>query len=124
MDNANRIGDGKSIGYEVVSSSTAEEEDDADAAAAIICCCCAAAFSFCVTCDGSGGKPTDGSSSSLSSVDICSCAIRPIMSDDEVAHFFAGDDGRLVKEVSKKASDDDIRSSSSAATTNDGVDMR
>ncbi len=37
MDDANRIGDGKSIGYDVVSSSTAVEEEETTASSSFFC---------------------------------------------------------------------------------------
>ena len=95
MEDANRIGDGKSIGYDVVSSSTAvaEEEETTASSSSFFCDGVSSTTAVCASWEGNGGNPT----ASSSSLDIRNSAVRPMIrrgeNEDEVVdtHFFVTD---------------------------------
>ena len=129
MDDANRIGDGKSIGYDVVSSSTVATAEEEETTASSFFCdeIVSSATAVCASWEGNGGNPTASSSSSL---DIRNSTVRPMIRgenvDDEVVvdtHFFVTD-GRWQEEErsEENASTVDWTSSRRTAATSSGVD--
>ena len=128
MDDAKRIGDGKSIGYDVVSSSTAAEDEEETTASSSFFCgdAVSSTTAVCASWEGNGGNPTGPSSSSL---DIRNSAVRPMIrgenedEDEAVDTPFFVTDGRWQEEerTEENASTDDWTRRRTAARSS-GVD--